>query len=390
MSAWGQAQAFGPLFIETELGVPSEDVPRWTGILTAAPLLVAAPLSPFWGVLADRYSRKVVILRCLLLGSVGYALAAVSQDVWQFLGIRFLLGLTFGGNAVILAIMAGLVPNRWLGLAIGITQMMFPLGSSIGPLLGSGLIAWLGLRGMFAVNAGITGVAFLLVVLCYREPRHDRDQHLGVLARLRAVAGVTWRQEPIRYAFVIFALFAGGWTLVTPFIPVLIARVYEGENVVLAIGLVMAANGALAGLAAPVAGRLADRLGPTRLITFCMVGLMLMSAMLVFTATPLAVAAAMVLGAIPYGASNTVLYAHLARVTPREHMTAIMSLSPLARNSAMLAAPLLGAVVAGIGLYAVFASAVVVYAVAIGMSRVLARSTPERAPTVEVAASREA
>ncbi len=365
--------------------MPPEEIPRWTGLLAAAPLLVAAPLSPFWGVLADRYSRKVVILRCLLLESVAYTLAALSQDVWQFLGVRFLLGLTFGGNAVILAIMAALVPARWLGLSIGITQMMFPLGNSVGPLLGSGLIAWLGLRGMFAVNAGMACTALLLVTLCYREPPRDHDRSLGLLQRLRAVVGVSWREEPIRFAFGIFALFSGGWTLVTAFIPVLIARVYAGENVALAIGLIMAANGAVAGLAAPVAGRLADRVGPTRLITFNMAGLVLMSVLLVFAASPLAVAAAMLLGAIPYGASNTALYAHLARVTPREHMTAIMGLSPLARNSAMLAAPLLGALAAGIDLQAVFVTAVLIYGAAVGMSRVLARRCAGP-PAVEAAA----
>jgi MFS transporter, DHA1 family, multidrug resistance protein len=387
VAAWGQAQSFGPLYIETVLGVPADDVPRWTGILTAAPLLVAAPLSPFWGVLGDRYNRKVIILRCLLLASVGYGIAAVVQDIWQLLGVRFLLGLTFGGNAVVLAIIAVTVPTRWLGVSIGITQMMFPLGNSIGPLLGSGLIAWVGLRGMFAVNAGITLFAFLLVLLLYREPPRARDRSRSMLQHLRAVASLTWRQEPIRFAFIVFALFSGGWTLVTPFIPVLIARVYEGANLALAIGLIMGANGALAGIAAPVAGRLGDRLGPTRMITFNMLGLMLMSLLLVFAATPEAVALAMVLGAIPYGASNTALYSHLARVTPREHMTAIMGLTPLARNSAMLGAPLLGAAVAGFGLSAIFASAVVVYALAVGTSRVLARSRPTAPPAVsEVAA----
>jgi MFS transporter, DHA1 family, multidrug resistance protein len=388
VAAWGQAQAFGPLYIETVLGVPSDDVPRWTGILTAAPLLVAVPLSPFWGVLGDKYSKKLIILRCLLIAAVGYGIAAVVQDIWQLLGVRFLLGLTFGGNAVILAIMAVLVPTRWLGLSIGITQMMFPLGNSIGPLLGSGLIAWVGLRGMFAVNAGITLFAFLLVLLLYREPPRSRDQHLTILQRLRAVAVMTWRQEPIRFAFIVFGLFSGGWTLVTPFIPVLIARVYEGANLALAIGLIMGANGALAGIAAPVAGRLADRLGPTRLITFNMLGLMLMSLLLVFAATPQAVALAMVLGAIPYGASNTALYAHLARVTPRDHMTAVMSLTPLARNSAMLGAPLLGAAVAGLGLSAIFATAVVVFGLAVGTSRVLARSRPPSPPAVSEVVAR--
>src|SRR5207253_2137600 len=131
-----------------------------------------------------------------------------------------------------------------------------------------------------------------------------RDRSVSMLQHLRAVASITWRQEPIRFAFIIFALFSGGWTLVTPFIPVLIARVYEGTNLALAIGLIMGANGALAGIAAPVAGRLGDRLGTTRLITFNMLGLMLMSLLLVF-------AAAVVVYALAVGTSRV-----LARSRP--------------------------------------------------------------------------
>jgi hypothetical protein len=63
-------------------------------------------------------------------------------------------------------------------------------------------------------------------------------------------------------------------------------------------------------------------------------------------------------------------------------MTAIMSLTPLARNTAMLGAPLLGASVAGFGLSAIFAAAVVVFGLAVGTSRVLARSRPAAPPAV--------
>ena len=37
VSAAGSAQAFMPLFIEHELGVAAEDVPRWTGVLERPP-----------------------------------------------------------------------------------------------------------------------------------------------------------------------------------------------------------------------------------------------------------------------------------------------------------------------------------------------------------------
>ena len=368
VSAWGHIQAFAPLYLQDALRVPEEDVPRWTGIFTAAPLLLAAPLSPFWGVLADRYSRKVVILRCFLLSAVSYCLAALAQDVWEFLGIRLLQGVTFGSNAVVIAALADLVPQRRLGLAIGLTQMVFPVGNSIGPLFGSGLIAWFGLRGMLAVDACMSFAALLLVLVLYHERARPRDQSQSVLQQIGTVGRTVWETPAIRLTFILFALSSGGWTLVVPFLPVLITRVYQGEDVAFAIGVILAGFGALAAVAAPAAGRLTDVLTPARVVTFNTVGLALMSLGLVFAATPWQVGLVMLLGAIPFGASNTALFAHLARHTPREHLTAVMSLSPLARTGAMLFTPLLGAAATGLGLSAVFVLALFVYAVAAGLS----------------------
>ena len=48
----------------------------------------------------------------------------------------------------LVSVLAGMVPAQRVGLAIGVTQMVFPVGNSIGPLLGSGLIEFVGLRGM--------------------------------------------------------------------------------------------------------------------------------------------------------------------------------------------------------------------------------------------------
>jgi MFS family permease len=373
VSAWGHIQAFSPLYLQGTLGVPEEDVPRWTGILAAAPLLLAAPLSPFWGVLADRYSRKVVILRCFLTSALSYCLAALAQDVWQFLAIRLLQGVSFGSNAVVIAALADLVPQRRLGFAIGMTQMIFPVGNSIGPLFGSGLIVWLGLRGMLAVDACMSFTAFLTVLLLFHEAPRRHDTSQSVLQQIGAVGRTVWQTPAIRLTFILFALGAGGWTLVVPFLPVLITRVYDGPDVAFAIGAILAGFGALAAVAAPAAGRLTDRLKPAHVVTFNMVGLALMSLGLVFAATPWQIGLVMLFGAIPFCASNTALFAHLARHTPREHMTAVMSLSPLARTGAMLFTPLIGAAVAGLGLWAVFVAALLVYGGAAALSLSLGR-----------------
>jgi MFS family permease len=377
VAAWGHMTAFSPLFIERELGVPPDDVARWTGILAAAPLIVAAPFSPFWGLLADRFGRKAIVLRCFLFSAISYVLAALCQDVWQFLGIRLFQGLTFGTNAVIIAALTDVVPSRRMGLAIGLTQMVFPVGNSIGPLFGSGLIAVIGLRGMFAVDAAMTVISFFMVLLLYQEPARERDTEHTMLQQLAQVSRTVWSMPTIRLTFVLVAIASIGWTLVMPFLPVLIARVYEGADAALAIGLILAVFGMVAGVAAPLAGRLTDQLGPSRVVAGNMLGLAVMSGGLAVATTPWQVILVMLIGAVPFGASNTAMYAHLARHTPREHMSAVMSLTPVARNGAMLLGPLIGAAVADLGVGAIFAAALVVYGIAFGLSLMVARVSAE-------------
>ncbi len=85
------------------------------------------------------------------------------------------------------------------------------------------------------------------------------------------------------------------------------------------------------------------------------------------------------IGAAPFGGSNTTLYAYLAQHTPRDHTAGIMSLTPFARNTAMLLTPLIGAAVSVVSLQAVFATAAVIFALALLLSVALARRPPQPA-----------
>ena len=53
----GHLIAFTPLQLR-ELGRREEDIGFWTGVLVAVTMSTAIPLGPFWGVLAERFSRR--------------------------------------------------------------------------------------------------------------------------------------------------------------------------------------------------------------------------------------------------------------------------------------------------------------------------------------------
>ena len=63
----GHLIAFTPLQLQ-ELGLNETEVGVWTGILVAATMGMALPLGPFWGVLAERFSRRGLIDKMQRLG----------------------------------------------------------------------------------------------------------------------------------------------------------------------------------------------------------------------------------------------------------------------------------------------------------------------------------
>ena len=66
----------------TEVGVAQADVPHLVGILGALFFLTGLPFIPLWGVWADKYSRKAVIIRSALVEAVVFAVIAASVAPW--------------------------------------------------------------------------------------------------------------------------------------------------------------------------------------------------------------------------------------------------------------------------------------------------------------------
>jgi MFS family permease len=89
-------------------------VPRWTGLLAAASFALGLPLAPLWGVWADKYSRKLIIVRSALGEALIFLIAALSQSVWHLLLARVLVGFILGNTGVMYAALAGVAPRHQL------------------------------------------------------------------------------------------------------------------------------------------------------------------------------------------------------------------------------------------------------------------------------------
>ena len=103
----------------------------------AAMMGVAFPLAPFWGALAERYSRRLVIVRSQYIETVAHLMLVVRAGRLVGAGRHgLLLGLTFGSIAVVIATQTLLTPRQHVGTAIASVQAAMPVAASIGPPAG--------------------------------------------------------------------------------------------------------------------------------------------------------------------------------------------------------------------------------------------------------------
>ena len=144
------------------------------GYLTSAFLGFYMVAAPFTGPLADRYSRKLIIMLGAIFWSALTLLTAVTHTYWQLLVRHTLVGV---GEATFVTIaptfVADLFPEEKRGRIFGIFYLAIPVGTAAGYLLGGKLGPHFGWRFPFYIAAA---PGFLLVLAMMFIPEPERGQ----------------------------------------------------------------------------------------------------------------------------------------------------------------------------------------------------------------------
>ena len=140
------------------------------GYLTSAFLGFYMVAAPFTGPLADRYSRKLIIVLGAVFWSALTLLTAVTHSYWELLVRHTLVGV---GEATFVTIaptfVADLFPEEQRGRIFGIFYLAIPVGTAAGYLLGGKLGTDYGWRLPFYVAAA-PGFLLALAVWFIPEP----------------------------------------------------------------------------------------------------------------------------------------------------------------------------------------------------------------------------
>ncbi|MFP3359391.1 MFS transporter, partial [Planococcus sp. SIMBA_143] len=88
LGAMTMIMPFLPLYVQ-ELGVEGESqISLWSGVIFGANFLTAFLFSPFWGRMADRHGRKLMLLRSGLGMAIVIIFTGFATGPWSLLGLR--------------------------------------------------------------------------------------------------------------------------------------------------------------------------------------------------------------------------------------------------------------------------------------------------------------
>ena len=221
-------------------------------------------LSPVVGALMRRHSIRVLMAAGIILNAVGYLLIRWTSNIFEMLAVYALL--IGPGFSLFSVVPCSTIISNWFdagrGRAMGIINM--PVGNCLMPIAAAAILSAKGLMATF------TGAAMLLLCLlpllllfkdrptsASADSDNESEKHAVVPT---ALGTITILRSP---AFLILTLgvgvlTTGGLTMVTQ----IVSLGQESGLDVTSASLLLAGYG-LAGLAgAPLAGWLADRLGP--------------------------------------------------------------------------------------------------------------------------------
>lgn len=289
---------FIPFYIQ-ELGiVQKEQINIYTAILSAAPAITMAVMAPIWGIAADRWGKKLMLLRAMLFASLIIAGMGAVTHVNQLVALRLFQGIFTGTITASSALIASGTPTPRLSYALGFLSSSTFIGSSIGPVIGGFLAEHAGYRPSFYIGGALMMLDFLLVLMLVKEERLPlpcrsegaEDLSETVQPRGEAVQTLTGTTQTKKngalavflvpvVAVMLFLIFSFrlSRSVFNPYLPLFVQEIYSSiRGAAKVTGIINGVTGLMTALAGLTLSRLGDRCNKTVLL-----GVLLSSAVIV-------------------------------------------------------------------------------------------------------------
>lgn len=169
LMSFGFGMPFIPFYFQ-ELGVTDAvQLSYYVGLSATLPAAAMAIAAPIWGIVSDRYGRKMMILRAMFFAALILASMGMVQTIWQFMVLRVCQGIFSGTITASMSFVSANTPENRMSYSLGLMTSSNFLGWSIGPFIGGLLAEVVGYRVCFLLGGILMSVGFFLVLFLVKE-----------------------------------------------------------------------------------------------------------------------------------------------------------------------------------------------------------------------------
>jgi MFS transporter, DHA1 family, multidrug resistance protein len=388
--AFDLTQPFIPLYVTGELGVTDlAEAAFWSGLIVGIGPLVGAVMGPLWGIVADRYGRKPMVLRALIMIGIMQIAIAFAPDVKVLLGLRVIMGLFAGFTPMAMALAISVSPREKMAQAIGMVQAAQFLPLAIGPTIGGVISDMYGLRANFILTGVMLMVPAALLFFMVKEKGYGGS----------AKRGGTEAAGPRGSALALLAMpgFAAGLGIMflsrftdralPPILPLyLIELGTPSAQIATITGFVVASGAVAAACSAMLYGRWARPENTRRLLLIALAGGALFSALLAMVGGwPEVVVVRIVLGLLA-GGTMSLAFTMGARLSPAGRSGLTLSMLSSCGQLGGAISPMMAGIVGQVSLNSALLANAGAYVVALGLAALPATGrahAPERVESRE-------
>ena len=349
--AFSEVIPFLPLYIDTLGKFTHQELNFWSGFVFSGIYFVSAFVSPWWGKLADKKGRKLMILRASLGMAIVLATMGLVTNIWQLFFLRMLQGFFAGFVSNSNALIATETPKAKAGQALGTMMSSFTAGNLLGPFVGGALASIFSYRVIFYITGGLLLICFLLCLFfvheegCKPVTEKKLDKASGVIKELNSPALI--------FGLLLTTLIIQAATnSINPIVSLYVRQLMNGHGgVVFISGVIAALPGIATFLAASRLGALGDKIGTHKIIIAGFIGAAILFFLTAFVFNVIE------LGILRFfvGFSDACLFPQvqtmLTKNSPVQVTGRIFSWNQSAMYIGNIAGPLIGSTVSGLSSY---------------------------------------
>ncbi|WP_338552040.1 MFS transporter [Paenibacillus sp. KS-LC4] len=265
---------FMAFYLQFELGLTDpHEIAVWAGLIFAGNFVTQFIFQPVWGKYADRYGRKMMLLRSGIGMAIVIVLMGFATTPWHLLLLRMLNGTISGFNPAAVALISASTPKDRMGYAMGTLQSGGIAGTILGPFIGGLLADAVGYRPIFYLTGSLLFAASMLALFVVKETfdlqKAAAKVQISVIEGFKRLRGIHELTALYAVTFLIQFAMMSSMTL----LPLHVQSLHgPTANLAFWAGFVGSAAGISNLIASPVLGKLSDRIGSERILGYSLVG----------------------------------------------------------------------------------------------------------------------